>query len=190
MSSKKKDQSAPGRLISQADRQLWRAVVADAHPLPGRELPTTSEVTKAPGDETRSRLPGIQAKTPATKKNPPLPDLNLGKPAGIDRRTAERLRRGRLTITARLDLHGLTQEKAHRRLDGFLADAQTAGHRCVLIITGKGERDGGSGVLRREVPRWLNQAPNRARVVAIEPAQPRDGGAGALYVLLRRARDA
>ncbi len=185
---KSKITTKPG--ISQADRQLWRAVVADAKPLPGREPPKPSQTTRASGDETRSRSPSDLAKTPITEKSPTLPDLNPGKPTGIDRRTAERLRRGRLTITARLDLHGLTQEKAHRRLDGFLADAQMAGHRCVLIITGKGERDGGSGVLRREVPRWLNQAPNRARVVAIESAQPRDGGAGALYVLLRRARDA
>ena len=108
---------------------------------------------------------------------------------GVDRRSAERLRRGERRIDARLDLHGMTQDEAHRALDAFLARAEHAGWRCVLVITGKG-RPGTSagGVLRAAVPRWLNEAPHRARLLAIAAAQPKDGGAGALYLLLRRRR--
>jgi len=90
-----------------------------------------------------------------------------------------------MAIEARLDLHGMTQDEAHRALARFIARAQDDDRRAVLVITGKGG-PGREGVLRRAVPRWLAEPPCRARVLAVETAQPRDGGAGALYVLLRR----
>jgi DNA-nicking Smr family endonuclease len=124
---------------------------------------------------------------PAAPAKPP--ELATGRIAGVDKRLAERLKRGQLTIDGVLDLHGLTQEEAHRQLDGFLGHAANSGRRCVLIITGKGVWRSDSGILREMVPRWLNEAPNRARVLAIATAQPRHGGSGALYVLLKRRRE-
>ncbi len=105
----------------------------------------------------------------------------------VDRRTAERLKRGQMPVEATLDLHGHTQIEAHGELNRFLAAAHTAGRRCVLIVTGKGAGQSG-GILRAEVPKWLNEAPNRARIVAFAGARPQHGGGGALYVLLRRRR--
>ena len=83
----------------------------------------------------------------------------------------------------------MTQDEAFTAIQDFLAESLQAGRRCVLVITGKG-RPGTSaaGVLRAAVPRWLNEAPNRARLLAIAAAQPKDGGAGAMYLLLRRKR--
>jgi DNA-nicking Smr family endonuclease len=89
-------------------------------------------------------------------------------------------------IEQTIDLHGLTQEQAHERLGQFLAEAQQSGRRCLLVVTGKGLAHG--GVLRHMVPRWLNQRPNRERVLAFAPAQPKHGGGGALYLLIRRKR--
>ena len=143
-------------------------------------------------------LPAEPVAPPAPPKRPspsaPLPpakppELALGRIAGVDKRLAERLKRGQLPIKGMLDLHGLTQEEAHRQLDGFLALSANAGRRCVLVITGKGVWRSESGILREMVPRWLNEAPNRARVLAIANAQPRHGGSGALYVLLKRRRE-
>jgi DNA-nicking Smr family endonuclease len=108
--------------------------------------------------------------------------------ADVDGRTLDRLRRGRLRPEERLDLHGLTQEKAHRALTRFIARAYTAGVRSIIIITGKGKVSEGGGVLRTQVPQWLNTPAIRPRILAFTPAQPKDGGAGALYVLLRRQR--
>jgi DNA-nicking Smr family endonuclease len=122
------------------------------------------------------------------KKSAALPALKPGASPGVDRRTAEKHRRGRLPVEARLDLHGLTQEEAHRALERFLPHAQESGCRSVLVITGKGSRDGTRGVLKESVPRWLNQSPLRALILSISWAQPKDGGTGALYVLLRRIR--
>jgi DNA-nicking Smr family endonuclease len=99
-----------------------------------------------------------------------------------------------LAIEARLDLHGLTQHEAHDHLGGFIRRAVAAGQRNVLVITGKGfkapynQKGGEVGVLRQAVPRWLNEPDLRRHVVALRHAQPRDGGEGALYILLRRAR--
>ncbi|HZS83098.1 MAG TPA: Smr/MutS family protein [Stellaceae bacterium] len=114
---------------------------------------------------------------------------------GLDKASAERLKRGRYPIEARLDLHGMTQDEAHRALIAFIAEAAAAGLRCVLVITGKGlrrlgeaEAAGDSGILRQSVPRWLNEAPSRARILAFSAARPQHGGGGALYILLRRQR--
>lgn len=113
--------------------------------------------------------------------------------AGVDKRTMGRLKRGKLPVEGRLDLHGLSQGEAERALAAFLARSQERGHRCVLVITGKGgerrsEDFERTGVLRRMVPLWLNKPANRARILAFDEARAQHGGAGALYVLLRRAR--
>ena len=104
--------------------------------------------------------------------------------AGVDRATAERVRRGRYPVAAPLDLHGLTQAEAHRTLESFIALSRAAGRRCLLVITGNGRLSG--GVLRAAVPRWLAEPAMRRHILAITPARPQDGGPGALYVLLRR----
>ncbi len=168
------------RLPSREERALWRAATRDVAPL-------AETVPAAPAIEAPRPMPRTARPRPAAPVPKRLPDLGQGAPPGLDRRSAERLRGGELHIEARLDLHGMTQAEAHRALDAFLARAQEAGRRCVLVITGKGgvER---AGVLRAAVPRWLNEAPNRARLLAYAPAQPKHGGAGALYLLLRRRR--
>lgn len=111
---------------------------------------------------------------------------------GIDRRQELRLKRGQLPVEARLDLHGMTQAEAHRELAAFIARSHAAGKRTLLVVTGKGTRSGvgGSptGVLRAAVPRWLAEPALRDKVLSTAPAVPRDGGSGALYILLRRAR--
>ena len=117
----------------------------------------------------------------------PEPALAPGDVIGVDRRLAERLKRGRLPIQSSLDLHGLTQAEAHAAVEGFIARAADRGLRTVLIVTGKGRRDGG-GILKTALPRWLNEASLRGHVLALAEARPEHGGAGALYVLLRRRR--
>jgi len=83
----------------------------------------------------------------------------------------------------------MTQAQAHRALDAFIGASASARRRCVLVITGKGGGgDGTKGVLREQVPRWLNQATLRPLILAFSHARPKDGGEGALYVLMKRKR--
>ena len=131
-----------------------------------------------------------------------LEPLSHGQAPSLDRRTAQRLKRGALALEARLDLHGHSQDEARPALARFLGQSYERGLRCVLVITGKGRFSPGTtnrprddswhsprGVLREMVPVWLNEPPNRARVLSFSYAQPKDGGDGALYVLLKRQRE-
>ena len=87
-----------------------------------------------------------------------------------------------------LNCGGLPAAGAHARLGEFGAGAQDRGRRCVLVSTGKGRVSEDGGVLRRMVPRWIDTPPSRGRVLSLEQAQPKHGGAGALYLLLRKRR--
>ncbi len=124
----------------------------------------------------------------AAHKPPPLADF--------DRRAVRRIRSGHIEIEARLDLHGMRQEEAHRALRAFLAGCRSRGLRWVLVITGKGrfqegaqsslaDASGDRGVLKRSVPRWLADPDLRPIIVSYTTAALHHGGEGALYVQLR-----
>lgn len=166
------------------ERELWRRAMRDVAPL--RRERQSRDVHRDRGQPARhsadagetSAVPRIVV--PEAKLLPPLE-----RQAGIDRATAERLRRGRYPIEATLDLHGMTQEEAHRALSGFIAASRHLGRRGVIVVTGHGRTTG--GVLKAAVPRWLDEWALRRHVLMIAPARPQHGGHGALYVLLRRA---
>jgi DNA-nicking Smr family endonuclease len=174
------------------DSAIWQAAMRDVRPLPRRKSATTLAPPPAPSPapskkaKSAARPPAAFRPRSALPPSASVPDISHGRAAGIDRRSAERLSRGRLPIEGRLDLHGMTQAAAVERLAEFIARSEAAGKRCVLVITGKGLASG--GVLRDQVPRWLNLPPNRARVLAFDYARQQHGGSGALYVLLKRRR--
>ncbi len=176
---------------SREESELWRQAMRDAKPLKRQRQAAKKSATAPPAEPAAQPAPPKRPLPLPAAAPPPAkpPELAPGRIAGVDKRLAERLKRGQLPIEGMLDLHGLTQEEAHRQLDGFLALSANAGHRCVLVITGKGVWRPESGILREMVPRWLNEAPNRARLLAIATAQPRHGGSGALYILLKRRRE-
>lgn len=190
--------------ISGEDRHLWDHVRRQADPLLGRdrlrskfddlrEEATRQAPVPQPAKAAPKAASARQARAaPRTAPNPvrrePAPLQHGSRGDGLDRRKAERLKRGKLPIEATLDLHGLRQHEAHRRLGQFLAQCQDAGKRCVVVVTGKGLHKEEGGVLRAAVPRWLNEPGNRERVLSFDYTQPRHGGTGALYILLRRRR--
>ena len=169
------------------DERLWRQLARTVRPLrkPAPEA--------APEAEAEEREAGPPAQAPPAPAADGPAQRGAAPGGGLDRRQDRRFRRGQMPIEARLDLHGMTQRRAHGELDAFLAMAQASGRRCVLVITGKGQRaplEERAGVLRRQLPRWLALPPNRGRVLALAPAHPRHGGDGAFYILLRKARPA
>lgn len=173
------------------DADLWRRVAEGVTPLrkrpPPKAPPKPPVKAKEPPAKKPNRRPAAAPVPPPPPAPPPLRELSHGALEGLDRRTGQRLKRGQLPIEARLDLHGRTQEEAHRALAAFIEGSHAAGRRCVLVVTGKGLRpDGSVGVLRRNVPRWLNQPALRQKIVAFDHAAIKDGGEGALYVLLKK----
>ena len=108
---------------------------------------------------------------------------------GLDPRLLRRLRRGDFSWQAYLDLHGLTADEARPAVDRFLAEAVRAGHRCVLLVHGRGRNSKDqTPVLKERLKVWLARGASARIVLAFATARPCDGGAGALYVLLRRDR--
>lgn len=191
----RKERPVPRRRPSPpADGWLWDRVTRDVKPLSGRASPSSppapAERAEPPEAETQAEPPADSAPRAPRRPSPPpvLPALAPGRVAGLDRRSALRLKRGQVPIERSVDLHGLTQDQASPALKAFLKSAQEEGCRCVLVVTGKGFGKEGAGVIKTMVPRWLNQTPNRERILAFAYAQPRHGGDGALYVLLRRMR--
>lgn len=200
--------------LSPEDRALWRAVTREAVPLAPElrglpapeEQPRTPEPATPPAAAPAPRRPraGAPATPPPFTVEAAPPALEPLGPAvpGLDRRTARRLGRGARAPEARIDLHGMTAERAHRALDACIARALAQGLRLVLVITGKGGRPArgqergpdapfmrpAAGLLRREAPRWLRAGPYASRIVGIYPAHPRHGGAGAFYVYLKKPR--
>ena len=174
------------RVLSQDERVLWSTVTRSVAPLrEGTEpdIEAAAAVTEKPHPVARKAKP-VAVPTPA-KSAPPGP-LQL---TPLGRRMRRSVARGKEAIDARLDLHGLTQSEAHAALLRFLRQASAREARLVLVITGKGTRDGERGVLKRQVPQWLALPEFRSLVIGFEDAAVRHGGEGALYVRLRRMRD-
>jgi DNA-nicking Smr family endonuclease len=174
------------RRLSDEDQALWHSVTRSIVPLKRRRKrhePSEGLVAKHSKPASPSSLRAHAAPARPTAKAPPplMP---------IDRKLKQRLARGQVEIDARLDLHGRTLSEAHVALLRFLHRAQSEGARVVLVITGKGaaDADRGRGVLRRQVPLWLALPELRGHVLGVEEAHVAHGGAGALYVRLRRGR--
>jgi DNA-nicking Smr family endonuclease len=174
------------RGLSDEDQALWSGFARSITPLRAlreskKSAPTIDQPAPRPAKAPTARLD-----VPPPKKTPPL--------APLDRRTKQRVARGRDPIDARIDLHGMTQSEAHRSLLGFLRRAQADGARLVLVVTGKGEsaerrdRTSERGVLKRQVPNWLALPEFRPLVLGFDDAHVGHGGQGALYVRLRRPR--
>lgn len=175
------------------DEQLWDRVAQGVTPLKSRNRVSFQETNAAvlkPRQAQKKKQPTatpLQALRTTTSTAAPIrPDtdpIEIGASAGVDRRTADRLRRGKMKLDGTLDLHGMTQAKAHGALTLFIETAHMADKRCLLVITGKGQ-----GILKRAVPFWLSDPFLKPKILSVMTARQEHGGDGALYVLLRRRR--
>jgi DNA-nicking Smr family endonuclease len=172
-----------GKRLSSDDVAVWESVARSVRPLKKRPRRAESpqgdaETTKKAAPKRAVAKPSLPARPPQEKAPPPV--------AALDRKTKQKIARGRQAIDARVDLHGHSQGQAHEVLLRFLRATQAKGGRVVLVITGKGGR--GEGVLKRAVPMWLGLPEFRELVIGFDSAAIGHGGEGALYVRLRKAR--
>jgi DNA-nicking Smr family endonuclease len=179
------------RSLSDDERTLWNTVTRAIKPL--RRRPREPEAIEPAAEKPPVKAPRAVAPKPLPPP-PPAPRREAPPLAPLGRRMKQKLGRGTEAIDARIDLHGMTQADAHAALAHFLRRAQRDGARIVLVITGKGARPGADpyaerGVLKRQVPHWLESAELRSFVVGFESAGIGHGGAGALYVRVRRFRE-
>jgi DNA-nicking Smr family endonuclease len=183
------------RSLSDDERALWETVTRAVAPLRRRKAKIKAIEQAEP---IAAPLPPAKQPRKTVKAAPPPPaQIQRSAPppplAPLGRRMKQKLSRGSTSIDDRIDLHGMTQADAHAALAHFLRRAQHDGARVVLVITGKGARPGSDphaerGVLKRQVPLWLESSELRSLVVGFESAGVGHGGAGALYVRVRRGR--
>jgi DNA-nicking Smr family endonuclease len=171
--------------LSKEDRILWSTVARTVTPLKGKAADTLSFGREAELEILREAGLSLDP-APARAQGAASADRKPSRPAHLDVTTRKKLSKGSISIDGRVDLHGLTQGEAHLLLHSFLYRAYMENRRYVLVITGKGSSYGSDGVLRRLVPVWMATPPFRAIVSAHENAARHHGGAGALYVRLRR----
>lgn len=195
------------RHLSPEERALWDHVTrndARLHPerpvLPGAVAAVPAPVPVVRPVEAMPPLPRFMVGEKADHRRsddllPGLAEDMARAPVRMDAKALGKMARGKLVPEARIDLHGMTLAEAHPALRDFILMSHDMGRRLVLVITGKGKvRDDYApmpvrqGVLRHQVPQWLNMAPLRALVLQIRPAHLKHGGEGAYYVYLRRQR--
>lgn len=181
------------RKLTPDETALWQKVVEKADRLHPNKSPLPM-----PGVSTGPSAikPMAQAAQPQAAKPPP-PDPHTAPPKKPDAKRLKKVKRGKMRPEARLDLHGMTLDRAHPALMRFILSSQSSGRRLVLVITGKGRSSDGAafamapyerGVLNRQVPHWLSQPPLSQAVIDVSPAYLQDGGDGAYYVFLRKTR--
>ncbi|MBL1435750.1 MAG: Smr/MutS family protein [Rhodobacteraceae bacterium] len=189
------------KTLSDEDQQLWDLVKQSAEP-----LHTVSYVPPAP--IVQAKLPEVNSPRPVKSfvmNGRPEPRLRFDLaadpmqplsrvPQVLDKRTHDKLRKGKKAPEARIDLHGMTAAQAHGALRGFILSSHARGLRLVLVITGKGNttRDEigimptRNGVLRHALPQWLGTPDMHPMILQISSAHLRHGGGGAYYVYLKK----
>lgn len=191
-----------GKRLSDDDLALWRKVTARTQKLDVRTL-FTPPVPAVPPDppalkkikQTVIAKPGGPLKPKPHSLAPSIADQIGAAPVQMDKKAFTRLKRGKLMPEGRIDLHGMTLDRAHPALNRFILSAHKEGKRLVLVITGKGKQrdDAGPipvrhGVLRHQVPQWLSTPPLSRVILQVSHAHASHGGGGAYYVYLRRHR--
>ena len=195
----------PRPKLSESDLELFNKVVADVKPLKSQDKSFINRKNSVNKMDKLEKINMISREIRPIKHVKSIPkgpivinDHSPGRAPGIDRKTSLKLKKGKVEIDYKLDLHGLTQIEAKQALEQTILGAWKDKLRLILVITGKGLRqsksnelsdNGATGVLRRIVPRWLKEAPLSNFVLAFSSAQQTHGGSGALYVLLRRQID-
>jgi DNA-nicking Smr family endonuclease len=193
------------RRLRPDELELWRKVADTAEPLnPARSVPKAAPlkplakpapVAENPRFERFQIGQAARGMAPGHDVLPGLPERLATAPVKMDKKAHGKLKRGKLKPEARIDLHGMTMDRAHPMLTRFILQSHARGLRLVLVITGKGkdrDEDGPipvrRGVLRHNVPGWLSAAPLGQVVLQVTPAHLKHGGGGAYYVYLRRQR--
>lgn len=182
------------RHLHPEELDLWQAVARTARSLHGVALPHPVVIDPTPVEAKKhAAIPRFRVgeKVAAFRKDDALPSPGIQ----MDAKSFSRMSKGKLSPEARIDLHGMTVAEAHPELIRFILNAHSEGLRLVLVITGKGKPgpDFGPipqryGILKHQVPNWLRSPPLGGLILQVSDAHLKHGGAGALYVYLRRAR--
>jgi DNA-nicking Smr family endonuclease len=185
---------APPRARERADDELWTDATSGVRPLErGADIVSPPPPRTVPEKIWHPDLEALDELRALVAGDAPFDiadsdEFIEGRASSVDAGTVRKLRRGDYAVQAHLDLHGLTRDEAKHAVEKFLRGSRNAGKRCVLLVHGRGLHSKDQiPVLKAALTTWLATARFGRYVLAFATAQPVDGGAGAIYVLLRRA---
>lgn len=172
------DDETPEDLLNAEDRELWENFTQSIEPF--KKDKNAHKKTSPKKKETHSAKPMIQPMASPNTSEKELVDF--------DRKVFRQIKSGKTPINAKLDLHGYTQKEAFVLLEQFISSCFSNGKRIALIITGKGTGTRGEslGVLRGNLPHWLNHPTLKPYVLSFCQSDIKHGGAGAFYVIIRK----
>ncbi len=177
-----------------SEEERWARAVAGARPLDGRDRRVGPPAPRGgPEGFHHPDLEALRELEALVSGDAPFDIADTdeyveGHVSGLDPELVRKLRHGEYSVQGHVDLHGLTREEARREVDRFLKESRRRGRRCVLLVHGRGlHSEKQVPVLKEALRGWLGAARFGRHVLAFATARPQDGGAGALYVLLRRA---
>jgi len=166
-----------GRKLQPEEKQIWGKVSRTVSPRRAFKGPKSAKPLPPKGPTTEDFANMLRL--------PPLAKPSgRGLPQSLDVNQDKRVRRGRVVIDAKIDLHDMTQAMAYPALHRAIIRASNRGHKCVLVVTGKGIR--GEGVLRRNFTSWIGESEIRPFIANYAQAHIKHGGSGAWYVFLKR----
>ena len=183
------------RPLTAGEKALWQKFIETVKPLDHKRvsrvnaLPVAKRLSEVNAPITAQTFGGDPGKAIPLREQVAVPQKH-----GLDGQWDRRLAKGVVQPDVTIDLHGYTLSSAHGRLDSALELSIAAGHRAILLITGKARsaderhREGGRGAIRAAISDWLAASRHSTRIAAVRRAHPRHGGAGALYIILRRPR--
>ena len=172
------------KALTEADHVAWAAYASHVVPLAGRARPKPRAVPSRPAAVPPSPAPVKSEDTPGASRRAAARVAIGAHPPGLDSATWQRFHTGRMPAARRLDLHGYTVQRAFQALSQFVKVAHAEHARCVEVITGQGGP--GGGLIRRELPHWLDRPDLRPLILAI--TYPTPFNRGAVRLLLRRVR--
>lgn len=183
----------PPRVMTPEERALWARVIATVTPIAREPAPAGAPEPKLPASAPPDPAPAVRVKGRVPPALPPKPKPAPPAADTLDASWDRRLSRGLVSPESTIDLHGHTLATAHARLDLGLEMAIARGDRVLLLITGKpprpeSERPHARGAIRAAIGDWLAGSRHADRIAAVRNAHPRHGGAGALYIVLKRQR--
>lgn len=187
----------PPRGLTADEAELWNRVARTVKPLPRAARPAEPGVAPKPAPHPVKQSRPVAARpavVPAPLKAVPAPPPQTLDRHGLDGSWERKLKGAAIQPDFTLDLHGHSLDAAHARLDHGLAQAAAMGARLVLVIAGRprpveaADRGERRGAIRAKLLDWLAAGPHASRIAAVRGAHRRHGGAGAVYVVLKKPR--
>ena len=172
------------------DKSLWKEIIETVTPLKKKERSFGVEIKPVPQRKKKTEIDvsfvSVDDIKILKRRHIIESDLSIGDASRVDKSIIKNIKKGNFVIDSKLDLHGKTLEVAFNAFSTFINKNYDSENRNLLVVTGKGNPEKNTGVIRKNFPHWLNSDNVRDKILYVKQANIADGGDGAFYILLRK----